>query len=188
MKKILFILLAGLPFLGMAQTKQETIDRETREKEMQMRAAQREAAGRGMEGESTFCDMILADNGIGGIVIKLDFGQEALQDNDDKELAVAIGEARNQKFTNVPDAMSYLSKLGFKYIASYNAGVAGKGETHLLFEKKALKRGGRPSEGTMTKPNETTPPPSKPAPAKPVIEDKKPGVSPSKTDGKSGKK
>jgi hypothetical protein len=70
MKKILFILLAGLPLLGMAQ-KPESSDREAREKDLQARAAQKEALGR-MEGESNFCEMVLADNGIGGTVIKLD--------------------------------------------------------------------------------------------------------------------
>lgn len=187
MKKILFILLAGLPFLGMAQ-KPESSDREAREKEMQARAAQKEALSRGMEGESYFCELILADNGIGGTVIKLDFGQESTKGIEDKELIVAMSEARDQKFTNVPDAMAYLSKIGFKFVTSYVTGVPGKGETHMVFEKKSIKRGGRPNEGGMTKPAETTPPPSKPAPAKPVIEDKKPGASPSKTDGKSGKK
>jgi hypothetical protein len=186
MKKILFILLAGLPFLGMAQ-KPESSDREAREKDLQARAAQKEALGR-MEGESNFCEMILADNGIGGTVIKLDFGQESMKNVEDKELVVAISEAREQKLTNVPDAMAYLSKIGFKFVTSYTTGVPGKGETHMVFEKKSMKRGGRPNEGGMTKPSETTPPPSKPAPSKPVIEDKKPGVSPSKTDGKSGKK
>jgi hypothetical protein len=182
MKKFLFILLVGLPFLGMAQ-KPESVDREAREKELQARAAQKEAAGRGIEGESAFCELILSDNGLGGTVLKVDFGQESMKASEDKELIVAMSEARDKKFTNVPDAMAYLSKIGFKFVTSYVTGVQGKGETHMVFEKKSIKRGGRPTEGGLTKPSQTTPPASKP-----VIEDKKPGVSPSKTDGKSEKK
>lgn len=178
MKKILFILLAIAPFAMTAQTKIAPAN-EQDSKELEMRKAQKEAAMRGnIEGDSFFSELVLTDNGVGGIAIRFDFGQESMKMSEDKELIDAVSKAREQKFTNVPDAMATLSKMGFKYVTSYTVGP--KGETHMVFEKKFIKRGQRPAEGGNI---------NKPAPVeKPVKDDSKPAPTPSKTDGKSGKK
>lgn len=176
MKKILFILLAIAPFAMTAQTKIAPAN-EQDAKELEMRKAQKEAAMRGnLEGDSFFSELILTDNGVGGTSIRFDFGQESMKMSEDKELIESVSKLREQKMTNVPDAMAMLSKMGFKYVTTYTVGP--KGETHMVFEKKYIKRNQRPAEGGEI---------NKPTPVeKPVKQDPKP--TPSKTDSKSGKK
>lgn len=181
MKKVLFILLAIAPFAMTAQTKIAPANDQA-SKEIQMRNAQREAAGKGnIDGESMFCELILSDNGVGGLAIRFDFGQESIKGSDDKEFIDALGKAREQKFSNVPDAMVYLNKMGFRFLTSY-VNTVGKSETHMVFEKKIVKRGNRPGDSGLSKPS---------VEQKPVTDDSKTGGSkpaPAKTDQKSGKK
>lgn len=135
--------------------------------------------------DAIFSEIILAENPLGGAIIRLEFGKEGMGTIEDKELLATIGEARKMQFSNIPDALFYMNNLGYKFVTSYTLTNGKTPETHMVLEKRMGKREGQ-------RPNGATRPSERPATGnKPVVNDK--GASNEKTpapskDGKSGKK
>lgn len=115
--------------------------------------------------ELIYLDLVISSNSVGGSTIRADYGKEISTSMTDKETAKQLMDLRTTQFPSTPDAMNYLASIGFKYLDTYSVSdKEGKPETHILFEKRIMKRPNpnatrpeRPTEGT--KPAE----PAKPA-------------------------
>lgn len=157
-KKFVMMCLIAAPFAAFSQAKlSPASDKQESPKKTEMGAPSSDKAPEALYGE-----IIITTNNMGGTVIRLEFGKEAMTQLEDKELITAIGEARKRQFTNVPDALTFMNTLGYKYLSSYTFGEGAKGETHLVLENRLnAKKGERPG---------------RPAPTgvKPVVNDKAP--------------
>lgn len=103
--------------------------------------------------EVIFLELIVSTNPAGAQTIRADFGREILAGLSDKELVKQLSEMRSMMFPTVPDAMNYLSSLGYKYQNNYMTyDKENKPEaTHMIFEKRMPRRQPeakpRPAEG-----------------------------------------
>ena len=79
--------------------------------------------------------MIVSTNPAGAQTIRADFGREILAGLSDKELIKQLSEMRSMIFPTMPDAMNYLSSLGYKYQDNYMTyDMENKPEdTHMIF-------------------------------------------------------
>ena len=175
MKKVLLMLLLATPFFAMSQDKAAPLTA----------PAAQDKASNASSVDAIFGEIILTENPLGGAVIRLEFGKEGMGSIEDKELLATIGEARKMQFSNIPDALFYMSNLGYKFVTSYSITNGKTPETHMVLEKRMGKREGQ-------RPNGATRPSERPGTGnKPVVNDK--GATNEKTpapskDGKSGKK
>lgn len=130
--------------------------------------------------ESLFAELIIGENQMGGVVIRIDFGRDALAGVEDKELIMKLKEARELQFVAVPDALTYMNSIGFKFVTSYTAGTKVQ-ETHMVLEKRMARKGENGKGGPAGAER-----PERPNASKPSTEsgDKKPAPSPSKSEGK----
>jgi len=162
MKKLIIYALLAMPLLSQAQDKgTATPANKTSDNKFAIENP-----------ESIHLDLVISTNSVGGTVIRADFGKEIATSMTDKETSKQLLELRSIPFPSVPDAMNYLSSISFKYLDTYSTSdKEGKSETHILFEKRMMKkpnsnatRPERPTEGT--KPAEFTKPadPAKPKP------------------------
>lgn len=131
--------------------------------------------------ETIHLDLVIASNSTGGTSIRADYGREIASALSDKEVAKQLMEMRTIQFPSVPDAMNYLSSIGFKYLDTYSVSDKdGKSETHILFEKRMLKRPatttpkpeGNQKPADTAKPVDTTRPADTTKPKAPVREKK----------------
>ena len=175
MKKVLLMLMLATPFFAMSQDKAAPLTA----------PATQDKAASASTVDAIFGEIILAENPLGGTVIRLEFGKEGMGSIEDKELLATIGEARKMQFSNIPDALFYMNNLGYKFVTSYSISNNKTPETHMVLEKRMGKREGQ-------RPNGATRPTERPGTgSKPEVNDK--GASNEKTpapakDGKSGKK
>ena len=111
-----------------------------------------------------------------------DFGREILASVTDKELIKQLSDMRSLVFPTVPDAMNYLSSIGYKFQQNYvTYDKEGKPDaTHMVFEKRMPRRmpdgkprpeGVRAVEGEITKEGPALAP--VPQPKTPTKENKK---------------
>jgi hypothetical protein len=89
--------------------------------------------------EVIFMELILIEVQ-GNFSIRPDVGRDNMANVEDKELVAQIAEMRQRVFTNVPDAMTYLQGMGFNYVDNYKLTRNDKEETHLMFEKKLIRK------------------------------------------------
>ncbi len=130
--------------------------------------------------ESIFAELIVSENQMGGIVIRIDFGRDALAGIEDKELMMKIKDAREIQFVAVPDALTYMNSMGFKFVTSY-ATTSKTTETHMVLEKRMARKGDNGKGGQPGAERLERPEGSKPTTG---AGDKKPAPSPVKSDGK----
>ncbi len=130
--------------------------------------------------ESIFAELIVSENQMGGIVIRIDFGRDALAGIEDKELMMKIKDAREIQFVAVPDALTYMNSLGFKFVTSYVT-TSKTSETHMVLEKRMARKGDNGKGGQSGAERPERPEGSKPSTG---TGDKKPAPSPSKSEGK----
>jgi hypothetical protein len=171
MKKFVIIALMALPTLAFAQDKTGTVAPAAKPQENKFAIA---------NPEIIFLELIIGTNPAGVQTIRADFGREILASLSDKELIKQLSEMRSLVFPTVPDAINYLSSLGYKFQQNYvTYDKENKPEaTHMVFEKRMPRRqpeakprpeGAKPAEEG-----------SKPAPA--------PGPQPKITPKESKKK
>ncbi len=169
MKKIIMIALAALPVFAMAQDKKEapqaaTTSTKTNDKPVLTNP------------EAIFIELVITQGPVGSM-IKADVGREVIASLTDKELVKQLGDIRSMQFNNMPDAMNYLSSNGYKYQNTYvTYDKDNKPETHIVFEKRLMKR---PSSDGGAKPGKPERPATEMKPAdntKPA--DKKPTPKP----------
>jgi len=171
MKKFVIVALMALPTLAFAQDKTGTVAPAAKPQENKFAIA---------NPEIIFLELIIGTNPAGVQTIRADFGREIIASLSDKELIKQLSEMRSMVFPTVPDAMNYLSSLGYKFQQNYvTYDKENKPEaTHMVFEKRMPRRqpeakprpeGAKPAEEG-----------SKPAPA--------PGPQPKITPKESKKK
>ena len=134
--------------------------------------------------ESIFSEIIISENPMGGQVIRIDFGRDALAGVEDKEFIQKVKEARELQFSTVPDVLTYMNSIGFKFVTSYSSKGNGKvDETHMVMEKRMARKGDNGKGGPAGNGAER---PERPEPSKPSTGtgDKKPAPSPVKSEGK----
>lgn len=132
--------------------------------------------------ESIFCEVIISENPMGGQVLRVDFGRDALAGVEDKEFLQKVKEARELQFTSVPDILTYMNNMGFKFVTSYALKGTGKmEETHMVLEKRMARKGDNGKGGPAGAERPERPDASKPSTG---TGDKKPAPSPVKSDGK----
>ena len=183
MKKIILMALIAAPIWAGAQNK--TIDKGTAKpepKELQAPATPSGNKGTVVSPETLFAELIVSENQMGGIVIRIDFGRDALAGVEDKELLMKIREAREIQFVAVTDALTYMNSLGFKYVTSYVTSFKST-ETHMVLEKRMARKGDNGKGGPAGNGAER---PERPEGSKPSTGtgDKKPSPSPTKSEGK----
>jgi hypothetical protein len=159
MKKFVMIALMAMPVLAFAQDKTTGVTPAAKAQENKFAIA---------NPEIIFLELIISTNPAGVQTIRADFGREILASLSDKELIKQLSEMRSLVFPTVPDAMNYLSSLGYKFQQNYvTYDKENKPDaTHMVFEKRMPRRqpeakprpeGAKPAEGDNTK--------EKPAPA-----------------------
>jgi hypothetical protein len=159
MKKFVMIALMAMPVLAFAQDKTTGVTPAAKAPENKFAIA---------NPEIIFLELIISTNPAGAQTIRADFGREILASLSDKELIKQLSEMRSLVFPTVPDAMNYLSSLGYKFQQNYvTYDKENKPDaTHMVFEKRMPRRqpdakprpeGAKPAEGDNTK--------EKPAPA-----------------------
>lgn len=157
MKKFVIVALMALPSLAFAQDKAGAVAPASKPQDNKFAIA---------NPEIIFLELIVGTNPAGVQTIRADFGREILASLSDKELIKQLSEMRSMVFPTVPDAMNYLSSLGYKFQQNYvTYDKENKPEaTHMVFEKRMPRRQ----------------PEAKPRPegAKPAEEGAKPAPSP----------
>jgi len=182
MKKIILMALIAAPIWAGAQTTKPA-EKATGKQETKEITTPTSPAGRKStvtSPESIFAELIVSENQMGGIVIRVDFGRDVLAGIEDKELMMRIKEAREVQFVAVPDALTYMNNMGFKFVTSY-ATTSKTTETHMVLEKRMARKG---ENGKGGQPGAERP--ERPEGAKPSTGagDKKPAPSPVKSEGK----
>lgn len=160
MKKLMMILLLAAPVALLAQgTKPAT-------------PAQPGKPGEpGKEGarfvpESVFADIIVVTTNSNGNVntnIRVDFGKEIYDLLTDKDLLQQITAIRSMNFSSVPDAVNYLNSVGFRFVTNYTTNGSLGTDTHILMEKRIVKRGQDPSSTPQRPPQGMEQPGTRPA-------------------------
>ena len=155
MKKFVLIALMAMPVLVSAQDKTAAIAPANKPQESKFAIS---------NPEIIFLELIISTNPAGAQTIRADFGREILSSLSDKELIKQLAEMRSVVFPTVPDAMNYLTSLGYKFQQNYvTYDKENKPEaTHMVFEKRMPRRqmeakprpeGSKPAEdGTKTEP------------------------------------
>jgi hypothetical protein len=185
MKKIILMALIAAPIWAGAQTTKPA-EKGTGKPEMkEIQTAPAETGKTSVKSpETIFCEVIISENPMGGQVIRIDFGRDALAGVEDKEFIQKIKEARELQFTSVPDVLTYMNSIGFKFVTSYTAKGASKmDETHMVLEKRMARKGENGKGGAQGNGAER---PERPEGSKPSTGtgDKKPAPSPVKSEGK----
>ncbi|MFN5294869.1 MAG: hypothetical protein ACK5BL_05020 [Flavobacteriales bacterium] len=166
MKKFVMIALMAMPVLAFAQDKTTAVAPAAKAPENKFAIA---------NPEIIFLELIISTNPAGAQTIRADFGREILASLSDKELIKQLSEMRSLVFPTVPDAMNYLSSLGYKFQQNYvTYDKENKPDaTHMVFEKRMPRRqpeakprpdGAKPAEGDNTKEKPTQGPQPKLAP------------------------
>ena len=162
MKKIILLALFVAPLFAAAQTKNTTVspDKSTAPPPVGNYTA-KEPVGRSkyavFNPETFFIELIMMDM-TNGVNIRVDYGRELLTGITDKELVAQLTDLRTAGFNNVPDAMNYLTNIGFRYLDNYTLNVNNKSEMHLIFERHLTKKGGNGVQTTTERPVAPTPP------------------------------
>ncbi len=180
MKKILMIALLCTPFLSFSQDKTPDSAKSPAKDGAGATAGKTPAGPKEYTPEVMYGELITFENN-GRMSIRMDFGRDLQTNLKDKELIGLIDALRETSFTNIPDAINYLSAQGFRLINSYNFVNSGRTETHFLFEKRLVKAPGTDNIGGVQKP------PANPTPRDPAVrptETKPAGKTDSKADGK----
>ena len=127
------IALVAMPVLAFAQDKPVAVAPAAKAQENKFAIA---------NPEIIFLELIISTNPAGAQTIRADYGREILAGLTDKELVKQLSEMRSIVFPTVPDAMNYLSSLGYKHQQNYvtydkeNRPEA----THMVFEKRMPRR------------------------------------------------
>jgi hypothetical protein len=173
MKKMMIVAMMALPFAASAQDKGAAIAPAAKAPDNKFAIANPEVI---------FVELILGTNPAGAQTIRADFGREILAGLSDKELIKQLSEMRSMPFPTVPDAMNYLSSMGYKFQQNYVAyDKDGKPEsTHMVFEKRMARRAPDGAPKPMTPPAKVQPG-TETAPTK---EGAKPVVAPKEKEGK----
>jgi len=133
MKKFVMIALMAMPVLAFSQDKTVAVAPAAKAQENKFAIA---------NPEIIFLELIIGTNPAGVQTIRADFGREILASLSDKELIKQLSEMRSLVFPTVPDAMNYLSSLGYKFQQNYvTYDKENKPEaTHMVFEKRMARR------------------------------------------------
>jgi hypothetical protein len=133
MKKFVMIALMAMPVLANAQDKTAAVAPAAKSQENRFAIA---------NPEIIFLELIISTNPAGVQTIRADYGREILAGLSDKELIKQLSEMRSLVFPTVPDAMNYLSSLGYKHQQNYMTyDKEGRPEaTHMVFEKRMPRR------------------------------------------------
>jgi TfoX/Sxy family transcriptional regulator of competence genes len=182
MKKIILMALIAAPIWAGAQTTKpaEKVTGKQEVKDLTPPSSTAGSKSTVTSPESIFAELIVSENQMGGIVIRVDFGRDVLAGIEDKELMMKIKEAREIQFVAVPDALTYMNSLGFKFVTSY-AITSKTTETHMVLEKRMARKGDNGKGGQSGAERPERPEGSKPTTG---TGDKKPAPSPVKSDGK----
>jgi len=182
MKRIILMALIAAPIWAGAQTTKpaEKVVGKQETKDLNPPGSTAASKSTVTSPESIFAELIVSENQMGGIVIRVDFGRDVLAGIEDKELMVKIKEAREVQFVAVPDALTYMNSMGFKFVTSYTT-TSKTTETHMVLEKRMARKG---DNGKGGQPGAERP--ERPEGAKPSTGtgDKKPAPSPVKSEGK----
>ena len=183
MKKIILMALIAAPIWAGAQTTKPAEKTTGKPEVKEIPAAPAEAGKTSVKSpESIFCEVIISENPMGGQVIRIDFGRDALLGVEDKEFMQKVKESRELQFSSVPDVLTYMSSIGFKFVTSYTAKGNGKvDDTHMVLEKRMARKGDNGKGGQPGAERPERPEVSKPTTG---AGDKKPAPSPVKSDGK----
>jgi len=133
MKKFVMIALMAMPVLAIAQDKTAAVTPAAKPQENKFAIA---------NPEIIYMELIIGVNPAGVQTIRADYGREILATITDKEMIKQLSEMRSLVFPSVPDAMNYLTSIGFKYQSNY---VTYDKEhhaeaTHMIFEKRMARR------------------------------------------------
>jgi hypothetical protein len=133
MKKFVMIALMAMPVLAFAQDKTAAVTAAAKPQENKFAIA---------NPEIIYLELIIGTNPAGVQTIRADYGREILASLTDKELIKQLSEMRSVVFPTVPDAMNYLSSIGYKYQQNYvTYDKENKPEaTHMVFEKRMPRR------------------------------------------------
>jgi hypothetical protein len=185
MKKIILMALIAAPIWASAQTTKPAEKVTTKPEMKEIPGTPGEMNKTTVKSpESVFAEIIISENPMGGQVIRIDFGRDALAGVEDKEFVQKIKEARELQFTTVPDVLTYMNSMGFKFITSYAMKGNNKvDETHMVLEKRMARKGEAGKGGAAGNGAER---PERPEGSKPSTGtgDKKPSPSPVKSEGK----
>ena len=156
MKNFVIIAMLAMPVIAIAQDKKVAATPPAKQQESKFAIA---------NPEIIFLELIIGVNPAGVQTIRADFGREILVGLTDKELIKQLTEMRSMVFPTVPDAMNYLSSLGYKFQQNYvTYDKENKPDaTHMVFEKRMPRRqaDGKPRPESVKETDEGT----KPAPA-----------------------
>ena len=156
MKNFVIIAMLAMPVIAIAQDKKVAATPPAKQQESKFAIA---------NPEIIFLELIIGVNPAGVQTIRADFGREILVGLTDKELIKQLTEMRSMVFPTVPDAMNYLSSLGYKFQQNYvTYDKENKPDaTHIVFEKRMPRRqaDGKPRPESVKETDEGT----KPAPA-----------------------
>ncbi len=150
MKKVVLIALFAVPVAFSAQTKDGAAVTAPAKKESQGTPAPESP-------QAVIAELIITENTGGGTTMRFDVGKSQPSYFSDKELVQQLAEMRGYQVYNVPDAMSYLLSVGFRYIDTYQVTLKERSETHLIFQKDVRRT---KESGDATKPAATTRPPA----------------------------
>jgi len=92
-------------------------------------------------------ELLVTENTAGGVSLSFDVGREQPTYFTDKEFAQQLIDMRKYSIASIPDGFSYLSGLGFRFVASYDLMLNGRNETHLVFERDNPRRREKPDQG-----------------------------------------
>jgi hypothetical protein len=159
MKRIVLTALIAFPLVAMSQTRTAPAAGENTQK----------SALTVQDPEVLYVELVITESTAGGTNMRLDPGRDQFAGITDKEVLSQLSGFRAIPITTVPDAMTYLASLGYKYSGDYNVTFKERHETHLLFEKRTGRKPGtsieRPTPPVRKPTGEVPTPAPAPAPA-----------------------
>ncbi|MBL7941299.1 MAG: hypothetical protein JNM00_00945 [Flavobacteriales bacterium] len=161
MKKLLLTALICAPVIFQAQTKPAVTP-------AAKDPAQKESPRYNVE--TMYSELIIAENQ-NKISLRLDFGQDLMTNLTDKESIAQIEQMRTMQFTSVADVLNYAASAGWKMTNSYSLNRATGSETHIVLEKRLMRKPGADGKGGVQ------PPVERPV-ADPAARPANPGVQP----------
>ena len=133
MKKFVLFALMAMPVLAIGQDKTAAVTPAAKPQENKFAIA---------NPEIIYLELIIGTNPAGVQTIRADYGREILASITDKEMIKQLSEMRSVVFPSVPDAMNYLTSIGFKYQSNYMTydKEHHHDATHMIFEKRMARR------------------------------------------------
>lgn len=128
------IALMGLPFMAMSQTPL------TKANASGVETKPRQARPNTPSLEAIYVEIVVTYNDKEGQSVKIEHAPNVFESVTDKESLEQLKSLSGKTYKNVPEAMSSLASMQYKFISNYQVPSKDGNSAHLVFEKRTLSK------------------------------------------------